>query len=199
MKITLLRHALTGGNSKKKYIGCRTDDALSAEGRTAAYRAAGSSVFSQNAVIFSGPLLRCRQTAEILFPGREITLIDELTETDFGIFEGRTYEELKNDKVYRLWVESAGKKAPPGGEGADDFLKRSMKGFLRAAELSESAGEAYIVCCGGNIMAIMKGLTGLGLYDHQAGCLEGYVISFERHGAAISDVSYERIGYRDRT
>ena len=196
MNIILIRHATTQGNEEKRYIGCRTDEGLSPSGIAACSAAEDIRRACEGAVIFSGPMIRCSQTAQLLFPGRRIDVISEFTETDFGAFEGKTYDELKDAEEYRRWIESRGAIAPPGGEAADKLIKRSMKGFERAVALSENADKAVIVCHGGNIMAIMSTFAGGGLYDHQAGSLEGYSIRFERHGKRISGISYERIGSR---
>ena len=44
--------------------------------------------------IYISPLKRCVQTAEILFPGELVHIIDELAECDFGEFENKNYKEL---------------------------------------------------------------------------------------------------------
>ena len=39
----------------------------------------------------------------ILFPETEIHVVEGLREINFGEFEGKTYEELKNRKEYKEW------------------------------------------------------------------------------------------------
>lgn len=49
-------------------------------------------------------MLRCRQTAALLFPGVEQRQVPQLRECAFGRFEEKTWEELKDDPLYRAWM-----------------------------------------------------------------------------------------------
>ena len=65
--------------------------------------------------LYTSPMLRCKQTAQIVYPDTEYTVIDEFSEYDFGDFEGKTAGELEKDENFALWT--SGKiSAPPGGE-----------------------------------------------------------------------------------
>ena len=49
--------------------------------------------------LFVSPMLRCRQTAELLFPGQEQVVIDKLREMDFGrsaVSENLNTEIIRN-------------------------------------------------------------------------------------------------------
>ena len=39
--------------------------------------------------VYSSPMLRCKQTANLLYPYKDIQLVDNLREIDFGDFTGR--------------------------------------------------------------------------------------------------------------
>ena len=88
MLIVLLRHSLTSYNEDHRYQG-RRDIPLSPAGR-ALLRPAD---FSPEAVYVS-PLARARETASILFPASRLIPVEDLQEVSFGVFEGRTYEEM---------------------------------------------------------------------------------------------------------
>jgi len=200
-KIYLIRHAMTCGNASGKYIGCRTDDVLSVEGRKEAIRRSGliSARISSGAKFFSGPMTRCVSTANLLFPQKNVHIIDELYEMDFGVFEGKTYNELENDSVFRKWIDSRGMTAPPEGESITDMTGRSVVGLYKALDLTKDTEEVVIVCHGGNIMTIMSALFGDDPYDYHVDNLEGYVIegkinTFEkiRNDKRISDLTYSR-------
>ena len=47
-------------------------------------------VYPNVARVYSSPLLRCRETAEILFPDTTLQTVDNLIEMDFGDFEGKS-------------------------------------------------------------------------------------------------------------
>ena len=49
---------------------------------------------------------RCIQTAQIIYPGREAVVVDDLKECDFGRFEGKNYIELSGDAYYQKWIDS---------------------------------------------------------------------------------------------
>lgn len=196
-KCILLRHGETCGNALRRYTGCKSDEDLSESGILAISSLSERvrALYGRYS-LFSGPLQRCTHTSGLLFPESRITIIDELTEMDFGRFEGKTYDELKNDASYRKWIKSFGLIPPPEGETREDFIRRSLAGFYKALSLAGSS-DLFIVCHGGNIMAIMSALTGDGYYDHGAGNLEGYVLEFKEDDEGISDLTYDSIVFRD--
>src|SRR5699024_199782 len=77
--ITLLRHGMTKENERKAYI-VWTDSPLSEKGKEA-LRLIDHSF--QPDVTFSSPLLRCTETAEILFPHQEIHCVPDMKEMNF--------------------------------------------------------------------------------------------------------------------
>src|SRR5699024_11343337 len=80
-------------------------------------------------VIFSSPLIRCTETAEILFPHQEIHREPDMKEMNFGIFEGKTYEQLKAETSYTNWLSNPFSGCPPGGESFHAFTKRIGRGW----------------------------------------------------------------------
>ena len=81
MEIELIRHFATEGNLEKRYIGV-TDEEIKAEfvlEHTLKKEENGREEWKPELVIVS-PLRRCRQTAEILFPGEPVHIIEELAE-----------------------------------------------------------------------------------------------------------------------
>ena len=94
--------------------------------------------------IYISPLLRCRETAECLFPemisqGR-YEIIDDFREMYFGAFEYKTYQEINEDpnpeyrEAYQRYIDSNGETAFPGGESKAEFTKRVVRGFDRIIE-----------------------------------------------------------------
>jgi alpha-ribazole phosphatase len=77
-------------------------------------------------------------------------------ETDFGRFEGHTYEELKDDPAYRAWLDSAGAAAPPGGEGREAVRQRVTEAFLALAARHGPEDRAALVVHGGTIMTLLE-------------------------------------------
>lgn len=89
--IFFIRHGATEGNLRRRYIG-RTDEPLCEAGiaQVKALQKRGLSVDR----LFVSPMLRTRQTADILFPKMHYTVVDGLIETDFGRFEGKSADKL---------------------------------------------------------------------------------------------------------
>lgn len=151
MTIYLIRHGLTAGNLEERYIG-RTDQPLCAAG-TAQAQALTLKHTAFDAV-YASPYIRCRETAEILFPGAEVRVVDALRECDFGVFEGRTAQELAHDAAYAQWLGSGCAGRIPGGEDVRAFKARCCRAFAEIA--ATPAARVAIVTHGGCIMAILE-------------------------------------------
>lgn len=178
LKIWLIRHGMTEGNRHQRYIGV-TDEALCPEGAELLNN------FSYPAVktVFVSPLRRCRETAEILFPGQKVRIIDQLAECDFGEFENKNYKELSGDPRYQAWIDSNGMMAFPGGESKEECAVRNIEGFQRAvtACIRENIEEAAMVVHGGTIMNIMEAyaLPKKAFYEWHLGNGCGYLVELD--------------------
>ena len=150
----LIRHGETCGNKLKRYIGKRTDEPLTKE---AEEMLKGLGYMCPEAV-YASPMLRCTQTAGILFPGKTLNIIDELAECDFGEFENKNYMELDGNQNYQAWIDSGGLLPFPGGESREEFKKRNLKGFQKVVQscIRKEIQSAALVVHGGTIMNIME-------------------------------------------
>ena len=87
--IYIIRHGQTELNSRKLLQG-RSDHPLNDTGRQQAAQA-GERLRNEGIVfsrVYSSPLLRAVQTAEIVAPGTEILTDERLLEMDYGPYEG---------------------------------------------------------------------------------------------------------------
>lgn len=100
MELIWIRHLQTPGNEKRQYIGS-TDEPLSE--KTVEGFLKNPAEYSEVERVICSPMLRCIQTAELMFPGTERKTEPRLRECDFGQFEGKTYEELKSVPKYIAW------------------------------------------------------------------------------------------------
>ena len=191
-RVLLIRHGQTPGNEEKRYIGRKSDEALSALGKETAGKVAKylgeTPGFNKDGFkIYASPLKRAAETAGILFgQNRIVTPIDELSEIDFGDFEGLNYNDLKENRDYQLWIDSGGKMAFPNGEDREEFIERSFRGFFKAIE-NDLEKEVAIVCHGGNIMSILSRITGKDYFDFMTPNLGGYILEFDLENERISD------------
>lgn len=159
MKITLVRHGKTQSNREHRYLG-RTDEPLCEEGICLLLQKKREGLYppSPDRVVCS-PMRRCIQTVELICPGGPSYIIEKnLRETDFGIFEGKTYEELKDDLDYQRWLASNGEGPIPQGESRAQMSARCLDGFERQVNqaLQEGKKELLFVVHGGSIMAILE-------------------------------------------
>lgn len=152
--VYFIRHGLTAGNLEKRYIG-RTDEPLCEAGVLQAKTLLELTHTAFNAVYVS-PYARCRETAEILFPGYAPVVVVSLRECDFGVFEGKTANELAGDAAYERWLASGCTEAIPGGEDVDAFKLRCCRAFTEIIAALPDGACAAIVTHGGCIMAVLE-------------------------------------------
>ena len=162
--VYLIRHGRTQGNLERRYIGS-TDQPLCPAGR-AELAGRTAPVVDQ---IWTSPMLRCRQTAELLFPGQAVHVAADLRECSFGAFEGRTYQELKDDPAYCAWLDSGGTAPPPGGESRPQQQERTLRAFYGIVGGVPPGAAVALVVHGGTIMCLLEALEPSGeFYRWQA-------------------------------
>ena len=174
-EIIFLRHGTTPGNKLHQYVG-RTDEALSPEGKAALAEFS----YPRADMVYISPMLRCRETAEILFPDAKLIPVHDLREMDFGHFEGRSYLDMADDPEYRSWVDSNCEAPSPGGEVKADFTARCCAAF-EAVLAADDAKRLIFVVHGGTIMAILSrfGLPSREYYAWSVGNGHGFRLAFD--------------------
>ena len=90
IKIAMIRHGKTYGNTLGRYIGV-TDEPLCEEGKKELEQRTMDTV----ELLFVSPLKRCLETADILYPYAKQVKIPEFAECNFGEFENKNYQELR--------------------------------------------------------------------------------------------------------
>lgn len=150
----MIRHGKTAGNLMRKYIG-RTDEPLCPEGREEVMRLRSDPEVKH---VYVSPMKRARETAKILFPNAVQEVLSDLREMDFGVFEGRSAEEMQDDPAYREWVAGMCRGTCPGGESLEDFRNRTVAAFLNAVRTAQE-DEAVFVVHGGVIMSVLGELA----------------------------------------
>ena len=122
-RISILRHGKTSANEDGIYIG-RTDLPLSEAGKEELRELYETHEYPKVQKVYTSPLERAVQSAEILFPDRELEEVDDLREVDFGIFEGIRAEELLNLDSYKKWLKGGLDNSPPNGESLRSMMVR---------------------------------------------------------------------------
>jgi alpha-ribazole phosphatase len=151
MRVLLIRHSITIYNLEHRYQGW-VDIPLCAAGKVALQP---KQVWEQNPKeVYVSPLIRARQTAEILFPEATQHVVEEFREFNFGEFDGYTYEELASHPDYQPWVDGMCMGPCPGGEDRKTYQKRTVKGFLEL--MQKTSSDVVIVAHGGTQMALLS-------------------------------------------
>ena len=168
-KICLIRHGITEGNKRKLYYG-HSDIDLAPEGVEALKKQAAEGLYpdGEGADFYTTDLKRTHQTLKLIYGERDFTPLSSLKEINFGDFEMKTYQELKEIKEYQDWLRDPQDDtlAPPNGESIRGFYDRIAAGFedlknrhaLKELAMRHSDEEALsiVVCHGGTISAIME-------------------------------------------
>ncbi|MGW5924407.1 bifunctional RNase H/acid phosphatase [Nocardia fluminea] len=126
-RLLLLRHGQTALSVERRYSG-RGNPPLTDLGREQAERAAKLLAAKGDiAAVVSSPLQRARSTAEAAASalGVGLRVLDGLTETDFGDWEGLTFAEAaeRDPLLHRDWLGDPSIPAP-GGESFDQVRER---------------------------------------------------------------------------
>lgn len=126
-RLLLLRHGQTELSVHRRYSG-RGNPALTEVGRRQADAAAR--YLAQRggiSTVFASPLQRAYDTAAAAAKalGLDVTVYDDLIETDFGAWEGLTFTEAaeRDPELHGRWLRDTST-APPGGESFDAVAER---------------------------------------------------------------------------
>jgi len=144
-ELWLIRHAPAAHGGRlagRRDVACELPD----ESVLADVRAAVGT-----ARVVSSPALRCRQTAEALWPGVEPDLDARLWEQDFGAWENLPFADLPD--IGRMSLADLVDHRPPGGES---FAEQ----YLRVAEVMQAlagqGGRIAVVAHAGVVRAALS-------------------------------------------
>jgi broad specificity phosphatase PhoE len=92
--------------------------------------------------LYSSPLQRTRETAEILSERLKlpVTYRDDLLELDFGEWTGLTYDAVRSDERWQVWNTCRSIATVPGGESMREVQDRAVRALfdLRQAHRNET-------------------------------------------------------------
>jgi alpha-ribazole phosphatase len=180
MKITLIRHGKTQGNINREYIG-KTDQPLCDIGVEEIEKKINQ--YPNADIVFSSPLIRCIKTAGLIYKNLVPIVKKDIKECDFGDFEGKSYEALKDNADYKRSIDSDFIIPFPNGEDFLEFKKRCQNEFFNIVEQAIGLGakNISIVAHGGTIMSILSKISypNKDFYSWQAKNACGYVFDYD--------------------
>ncbi|MDR2114897.1 MAG: phosphoglycerate mutase family protein [Planctomycetaceae bacterium] len=153
MIIHLLRHGRTTANEKHLYCGS-SDQPLSCGGIEELRQLKTKIPFPIAERYVTSGLRRTIETLKILYNKIPDAVIEELNEYNFGDFEMKTYDELKENPDYLRWILGEDHVPCPNGESREKFRKRIRYGFKLIREMK--ADSVFTVCHGGVIASLMN-------------------------------------------
>ncbi|WP_067974094.1 bifunctional RNase H/acid phosphatase [Mycolicibacter icosiumassiliensis] len=145
-RLLLLRHGQTELSVNRRYSG-RGNPPLTDTGRRQADAAARFLAERGGiAAVISSPLQRCRDTAEAAarLLRLDVRVDEDLTETDFGAWEGLTFAEAaeRDPDLHRRWLKDTSTQ-PPDGESFDAVQQRVLR--ARDRIVADYAGNTVLV------------------------------------------------------
>jgi broad specificity phosphatase PhoE len=153
MRITLVRHGETTGESSIRYYGA-TDVPLSPLGEAQMRRAGAALAEERFDGVVSSRLQRARRGAQLVAqrPPRELASFDEV---HFGRWEGWTREEImaRDPEHYRTWQSEPETFVYPGGECRQSFQRRVSAGL--AEVLGDAAGHNLLLVVHRGVIAVI--------------------------------------------
>lgn len=153
----LIRHADPAEEARGRCYGA-TDIGLSPRGERRARHLAVMLRRMPIAAVYTSPSRRALDTARLLADPHDLTpgTLDDLRELDFGICEGRTYDEIAAEQpdLFRTWMLTPSEVRFPGGESYAQLRRRALRA---ASEIrGRHANETFaVVSHGGVIRAVL--------------------------------------------
>ena len=134
MLLYLCRHAQTASSAVDSFNGQR-ELPLTDAGREQARKLGARLAGIKWAAVYRSPLGRTKETADLVAPGFEQTVLKGLIEIDYGGWEGLSPEQARalNPGRYKQWVADPAQVSPTGGETAQQVAGRALKALDQIA------------------------------------------------------------------
>lgn len=155
-RIWIIRHGEPSQETRGRCYG-HLDVELSGEGRKQMQSVADRLSNEPISAIYSSPRRRALESAAMLAESLHaaIALEERLREIDFGVFEGRLYEEIAQEypETYSQWMEHPAETQFPNGES---FVQMKARVIEAAHELyARHRGETIAVVSHGGVNRIL--------------------------------------------
>jgi alpha-ribazole phosphatase len=162
-RLVLLRHGEPSPEAQGRCYG-RLEFELSEAGRRQIEEKCKRLTNLRAHALYSSPRKRALESAAIAgeILGLKPQMVEELSELDFGAFEGMPYQEIERlyPEEYRMWMEQPTKMTFPGGESFADLARRVLK-FMSALPDRHAKQTVLIVAHAGVNRIILANALGL--------------------------------------
>jgi len=127
-ELWLVRHGETKWSAEGRHTG-RTDLPLTAHGRERAVELGKFLAGTKFAAVLRSPMRRARETCEIAGFGNVAVVDEGLREWDYGVYEGRTSQEIQAEiPGWSVWKDAivGGESLEQVGARADGVIARAL-------------------------------------------------------------------------
>jgi len=182
--MVLVRHGETEWNREGRIQGYHADSPLTASGHAQARLLAERLAREHVDALHSSDAGRTRQTAAPIgaATGLKVVYDAALRERNYGVFEGRTYQEVEREypDAFQKFRTRDPYYVPPSGESAVQFRDRVIAALERIA--AGIAGKCVAVITHGGVLGMMyRQVTGTRLDSRR---------SYSLHNASINRFLY---------
>lgn len=150
MRLYIIRHGETPWNTELRLQG-QTDIPLNQNGKALAEKVASGMQDIVIDYVFSSPLIRAYETAELVLGKRDVPICtdERIREIGFGAMEGRRFERNTDEAVckeYYCFFHAPDRYTPvEGGETLDSLLSRTNDFLEDIKNRKEFAGKNILV------------------------------------------------------
>ena len=164
MRVILVRHGETAWNSERRIQG-RTDIPLDRKGMRQAKLVGERLAKWKIDAVYSSDLKRAMSTARAIarrHPGVRLIKDELLRERNWGIVEGKRWDEIRKDHpdAIRAILSGTASFRIPEGESKVDVLDRAMR-FLDSLSPKHDDGVVVVVSHGGLCATVLKHILGI--------------------------------------
>jgi len=197
LRLILVRHGDVAESFRGRCCGS-SDPELSERGRDQLRWARGLLRASSAAALYSSPRRRALESAHLLTQQVPMTTDSRLSEIDFGLLEGLTYQEVaeRHPEVWQTWMDNPTAVAFPGGESFSAFCAR-VDELLSDLRSRHDAQAVIAVTHGGVgrvVLALALGLDLRRMFRLQQSCGGVSVIDFYDRDAVVQLMNASPIG-----
>lgn len=148
-KAVFIRHQKTHMNEQGIFLGQKSDPSIIKPAQNEINNLVNYLKDTNPAKIYSSPLKRCIETAELIKKSmgvHQIILHEDLIEIDYGEIDGKSYRDLKKNypKIAEAWSKSQDPRFP-GGENTSDVLARVNRFLSVLSDEMGSDPQKYII------------------------------------------------------
>jgi probable phosphomutase (TIGR03848 family) len=194
--VILVRHGRTTANAAGLLAGRAAGVSLDQIGREQAALAGDRLAVVPLAGVVSSPLERCQQTAQLILArqaGTPYAPVDpDLTECDYGLWQGRTLNDLATEDLWAAVQSQPSAVVFPGGESMAAMQGRSVAAIRRhdaAFEAEYGPGAVWVAVSHGDVIkAILADALGMHLDLFQRINVNPASVSIVRYGTSRPSV-----------